>query len=175
MRLVRSRDFVTTPWKNGGGITHEVAREDDADGLLWRLSVAEVARDGAFSLFPGLARILTVIDGPGMRLVGADGAVIAVPPLHPVRFAGDLALDGRLDGGPCRDFNLIHDPRRIDGDLRVVGAGLHREATGVLALAGAVAVGGQPVAPGDFAWTDGAATDCGAGVLALLVTLGPAG
>ncbi|MFT3672511.1 HutD family protein [Aestuariivirga sp.] len=73
MDIIRRSQFQTVPWNNGGGITHEVAREDEDGKLHWRLSLAEVGRDGPFSLFPGLARILTVIDGVGMDLGFAAG------------------------------------------------------------------------------------------------------
>jgi len=42
MDIIRRSQFQTVPWNNGGGITHEVAREDQDGKLLWRLSLAEV-------------------------------------------------------------------------------------------------------------------------------------
>ena len=112
-------DFTTQKWKNGGGVTHEIARAEDSDGLIWRLSLAEVASDGPFSAFPGLERILTVIQGAGLILDTAGGP-IAAHPLDPVRFSGDLPVFGRLIGGTVRDLNLIFDPHRIDGAVRLV-------------------------------------------------------
>ena len=44
---------------------------------MWRLSIAEVDEDGPFSLFEGMARILTVIDGKGMVLESEDGVLDA--------------------------------------------------------------------------------------------------
>ncbi len=93
MDIIRRSQFQTVPWNNGGGITHEVAREDQDGKLLWRLSLAEVGRDGPFSLFPGLARILTVIDGPGMDLISPRGTLVhELPLLRPVYFSGDEEL-----------------------------------------------------------------------------------
>jgi environmental stress-induced protein Ves len=63
MKIIPPSAFVTMPWKNGGGITHEILKQEHGGKLLWRLSIAEVASDGPFSLFPGLSRILTVIEG----------------------------------------------------------------------------------------------------------------
>ena len=71
--IFRQCDLVETPWKNGGGITRNIAKEQDKTGTLWRLSMADVDGDGAFSIFPGLTRILTVIQGDGMVLHGPDG------------------------------------------------------------------------------------------------------
>jgi hypothetical protein len=115
MRIVRKGDFVCQRWKNGGGITYEVAREETDDGaLVWRLSMAEVGADGPFSLFQGLSRVLTVLDGGGMWLEHAGGRIDAAP-LQPVAFSGDLAVHGRLVDGPVRDWNLIFDAARVDG------------------------------------------------------------
>lgn len=122
MRLIPASAFQTQPWKNGGGLTHEIARDDRDGRLLWRLSIAEVASDGPFSAFPGLARILTVIEGAGLRLGTPDGCIDALP-FAPVAFSGDLPVTGRRIGGPVRDLNVIHDPERIAASVRILGAG----------------------------------------------------
>ncbi|MDE2383539.1 MAG: HutD family protein [Alphaproteobacteria bacterium] len=122
MKIIPPSAFVTMPWKNGGGITHEVAKEEEAGRLLWRLSVAEVGSDGPFSAFPGLSRILTVIDGEGLELQAPDGALQALP-LAPVAFSGDTPIISRRFNGPVRDFNVIFDGRRIAASLRVAAAG----------------------------------------------------
>ena len=50
---IPATSYRAMPWKNGQGITHEIAREPAAgDSFLWRLSIAEVAADGDFSLVP---------------------------------------------------------------------------------------------------------------------------
>lgn len=112
MRIIRPEQFQTQPWKNGGGITHEIAREDRDGALLWRLSIAEVASDGPFSAFPGLTRILTVIEGAGLWLDTPQGRLDALP-FRPLRFSGDLPVESRLIAGPIRDFNLIWDATRL--------------------------------------------------------------
>lgn len=109
-------DFSTMPWKNGGGITHEIAREECNGSLLWRLSIAEVASDGAFSLFPGMTRLLAVIDGNGMRLETSEGTIIASP-RAPVRFSGEIPVVGRLVDGFVRDLNFIFDARGLDASM----------------------------------------------------------
>lgn len=124
MHLVPASAFRTQTWKNGGGVTHEIARATEGGHLLWRLSVAEVASDGPFSAFPGLARILTVIEGAGLRLDAPDGCIDALP-FVPVAFAGDLPVTGRRIGGPVRDLNVIHDPERIAASVRILGAAAH--------------------------------------------------
>ena len=109
MRIIRFSELQQTPWKNGGGITREIAVARAGDCLIWRLSIADVGVDGPFSKFNGLQRILTVIAGRGMELISphetlqADYAV-------PVRFDGGWDTQSKLKDGPLRDLNLIYDP-----------------------------------------------------------------
>jgi len=160
MRIVSSDQFRTSRWKNGGGLTHEIAKEEDTLGLVWRLSVAEVASDGPFSSFPGLTRILTVIDGAGLDLVHADGTIKALP-LTPVRFSGALPIEGRLIGGKILDFNAIFDETKVKASVAVLrsGDGFTPEikACGqrvLYCIAGEMQIEGQHVAPGDAAFFD---------------------
>ena len=107
MRVLTPDSFAASAWKNGGGVTREIARDPPDGPWRWRLSIAEVASDGAFSAFPGLSRILTVIEGSGVDLHGSDG-VIAALPLRPVAFArrpaDRCAAGGRPDPRPERDL-----------------------------------------------------------------------
>lgn len=181
MQIIRRAAFTTVPWKNGGGITHEVAKVELDGRLLWRLSLAEVSSDGPFSLFASLARILTVIDGPGMDLLSAGGEVAhAVPPLRPVAFSGDEPLFGKLRGGPCLDFNLIYDPQQFRAVVEVMSAGTlmvpRTDAVreGLLCLAGSVRCGEHSLGRHDFAFVDaGDKAEVLAGSQTLVVTLLP--
>ncbi|GAB4372906.1 MAG: HutD family protein [Kiloniellaceae bacterium] len=110
-RRIPLSDIAATPWKNGGGITREIAAGPPPGagaGWGWRVSLAEVARDGPFSLFPDTDRVIAVIDGPGMDLLRPDGSRLALEPFAPLRFAGEEALDGRLrEGRAVRDLNVM--------------------------------------------------------------------
>jgi uncharacterized protein len=113
--LIRGADLVATPWKNGGGVTREVAAFPPGAGLdafLWRVSVAEVAQAGPFSRFIGIDRTLVLLSGAGMWLDEANGASGAnthalTQPLDIAQFKGDAQIDARLVDGPTRDFNLM--------------------------------------------------------------------
>lgn len=122
-RLLAPADYRRMPWKNGGGVTWEIAvGPPDADlaRFAWRVSVAEIARDGPFSTFPGVDRTLVLLHGDGMRLSG-DGATVDLrTPYEPIRFAGEAALDCALRGGPTRDFNLMVRRAFGSGEVRVV-------------------------------------------------------
>lgn len=97
------------PWKNGLGETIEIARSPDGeslDGFDWRVSVAPVVADGAFSVFPGIDRTIAVIEGAGMALDVAGRSVVLRPGV-PFTYDGGLAVHGRLVDGPVRDINVM--------------------------------------------------------------------
>jgi environmental stress-induced protein Ves len=131
-REIPVSDQVEMPWKNGGGVTREIFRADDAAGLLWRASLADVTKSGPFSLFPGCNRIIAVVEGGPMLLDFEDGEQIRVDLGSPREFSCDRALTGRPEGKPCRDFNLIWRRK----DVAVSGS--------VLSVEGKVAVQTTP-------------------------------
>jgi environmental stress-induced protein Ves len=119
--IVRNSSFKTTPWKNGGGVTHEALRmPPQGDPFRWRISVAEVAASGPFSDFSGYHRSMTLLRGAGLDLKFTDGRRIRLSGV------GDLAeFDGAdaphcdLLAGPCSDLNLIVTRAIADPKLRV--------------------------------------------------------
>lgn len=121
------------PWKNGGGVTRELARVPSAGEFDWRLSVADVATDGPFSAFEGIDRILVLLSGAGMDLHFVDDR--HVERLRPVRdvksFPGEASVHATLVDGPTTDLNLMWRRERWDAgvleavlpvDLEVDGA-----------------------------------------------------
>jgi environmental stress-induced protein Ves len=107
MRHLPAAGYRAMPWKNGGGITREVAVFSEAGDFLWRLSLATVASDGPFSTFPGIDRTLTVLDGPGIELAVQGRAPARLAPLAPFAFPGDAVASARLLGGAITDFNVM--------------------------------------------------------------------
>ncbi len=164
-RLITPEDYVTTLWKNGGGITHEIARSDQEGRLLWRLSVAEVDSDGPFSRFEGLSRILTVITGAGLALHTPAGRLDALP-LTPLAFSGDLPVECVRLSGPVRDLNVIYDATRLTAHVEMrVGpfaqtfqglTALYALADGVTADGVALPVGACAIGDGSLTLADGA-------------------
>ena len=107
MRHLTQADYTRQPWKNGKGTTIELARAEVDGALLWRLSMATVAEDGPFSLFPGIERNLTVLSGPGFHLSG-PGIALDCRPLQPVAFPGDAPVTASgTASGPSDDFNVM--------------------------------------------------------------------
>ncbi|MGH8352202.1 MAG: HutD/Ves family protein [Pseudomonas sp.] len=119
-RLLRAADYPRMPWKNGAGSTLEIARDagDGLEGFGWRLSIADVGESGGFSAFTGYQRIITVLEGAGMRLA-VDGRLSRdLKPLDPFAFDGGSAVHCELLGGAIRDFNLIYAPARFHARLQ---------------------------------------------------------
>jgi environmental stress-induced protein Ves len=166
--------FSTSPWKNGGGVTHEIARHEAKNSWVWRLSIAEVACDGPFSRFDGLSRILTVIEGAGVDLYTPEGMMQARP-LVPIHFSGALAIESRLVDGPVRDLNVIYDPHLIDARVALIAIPCRLEVgpfrTGFLALAGKILIDGKALPLGSFALGNKGMIEIAAGASGLLVTL----
>ncbi|PZR41746.1 HutD/Ves family protein [Paraburkholderia fungorum] len=115
--LIRGADLVAAPWKNGGGVTREVAAFPAGAGLdsfTWRVSIADVAQAGPFSRFAGIDRTLALLSGAGMLLDETDATdahavktYALTRPLDIARFAGEAQIDARLVDGATRDFNLM--------------------------------------------------------------------
>jgi len=111
-RVLRAADHRRMRWKNGGGWTTELAAHpqstSDAAGFDWRISIAEIESDGAFSTFAGCDRWIALLDGIGMELTidGADPLRLDQR-LRFTPFAGEAQTFGRLLSGPVRDFNVI--------------------------------------------------------------------
>ncbi|MCU1694549.1 MAG: hypothetical protein JWR34_612 [Mycobacterium sp.] len=106
--LVRFADCTPEPWANGGGVTRVVAKGrfggDSAD-FDWRLSVADVSTSGAFSKLPGVDRVITLTDGPGLLLT-VDGQDHTLEPFRPLPFAGEASTECQVVE-PTRDFNVM--------------------------------------------------------------------
>ena len=125
MRHLRPEDYRVMPWKNGGGVTTEIAIYPEGTGIsgagfTWRVSIADVAVDGPFSRFPGYDRHIMTIAGNGMKLEAAGcGAIDLSWWFVPQEFSGDWDVEGRLIDGPVRDFNLMVARERAEGTLVV--------------------------------------------------------
>ena len=133
--------LAAQPWKNGGGLTREIATHPPGagfDDFEWRLSVAEVARDGPFSAFPGVDRILVLLRGAGMRLLRDDTVHALDRPGAAFAFGGETPIDAQLVAGPTTDFNVMTRRGRWSAEVAVLDARAHvAHADALLLLSGA--------------------------------------
>jgi uncharacterized protein len=107
--LIRADQVAYVPWRNGAGRTRELLTWP-AGAQPWqlRISLAEVGRDGPFSLYPGIERWFSVIEGAGVRLL-LDGREHRLDSRsEPLRFNGALPVSCTLIDGPTTDLNLMH-------------------------------------------------------------------
>ena len=116
MEIIRYAELKAQPWRNGGGVTRELASHSASTssaespgpdgGWDWRVSIADVSKAGDFSAFPGMDRVLTVVEGELLLLI-VDGAEHPLEKYRPFRFSGDAAAAGALPTGDIRDLNVI--------------------------------------------------------------------
>jgi hypothetical protein len=160
IRVLGPSDYVVQPWANGRGETLELARKWGDGGFLWRISVATVAGDGPFSRFPGIWRSLTVIDGPGFRIVG-EGVDLQAALLRPVGFSGDAMVAACGVTGASRDFNVMV-AGGWTGAVAVHRGADRLDGPGAVYALEAAEVGGAAVAAGHLALSDAAVGVSGA-------------
>ena len=109
IRFLPESGFVAVPWKNGLGTTADIAREPASGAaFVWRLSLATIDREAAFSPYPGHDRTFFVVAGGGVELEFADGeTMVSRRPGEMLRFEGERGCIGRPLAGATRDFNVI--------------------------------------------------------------------
>ncbi len=123
VRLLRAADRTAVPWKNGGGVTREIAAwpaDTGMDDFAWRVSLAEVGSDGPFSAFPDIERTLTMVEGAGMDLTVGGTQRRVDERYAPQDFAGDVPTDCRLLGGPVANFNVMYRRGHVQAETAVV-------------------------------------------------------
>jgi uncharacterized protein len=142
LQIIRKSAFISVPWKNGGGITHEAMRiPETGDTFRWRVSIAHIDSSGPFSDFSGYQRIMVLLRGTGVSLrinAGESRELRSVGQL--VEFDGAGQTYCELLDGPCVDLNLMVAASmpvkarvaRLDAGIAVAAA--HDQATVVFGV-----------------------------------------
>jgi environmental stress-induced protein Ves len=110
IRIQRAAGRAETPWKNGGGVTREVATWPPGAGFAdfdWRISIARVAQGGPFSTFPGVDRELAVLDGTLRLSIEGRADMTVSPGSPPVHFPGDTPCSGDPGAASVTDLNVM--------------------------------------------------------------------
>ena len=153
MRLLRSKEYPTQPWKNGGGLTREIlVVPEDATPFDWRLSLATIETAGPFSSFADCERTLVLVEGGGVTLdFGSHGRTTLRTPGESAVFDGAWPTSCALIDGPSSDLNLIVAKTRARAESRVINLTQSRkidttgwEETLICCLQGEVRVQSEP-------------------------------
>ena len=122
--------FRHTPWKNGGGVTIDVAEAvlpgfapGSWEGMVWRFGRTAIMKPGPFSDLSGFDRAQVLVSGSGLVLETPEGEIDVRQPFRPVRFAGETTIVSRLEAGPVEVVNLLGDRSRVSIDLSCLAAG----------------------------------------------------
>ena len=110
MKILRQADYRTMPWKNGGGETTEIVVSPPAaslDDFDWRISMARVKGDGPFSIFTGIDRTLSILNGQGMNLSIDGAAHTLTQDSAPLPFPADVPTTATLVDGAITDLNVM--------------------------------------------------------------------
>jgi environmental stress-induced protein Ves len=103
------------PWRNGGGITKTLATGNSQ----WRISLAEIERDGPYSRFEGISRTSLVLRGGGVTLRN-DNAVVQLKPFEAIEYDGDAAWKASLIEGPVTALNVMSARGRYRTQVRAI-------------------------------------------------------
>ncbi|HKS54305.1 MAG TPA: HutD family protein [Steroidobacteraceae bacterium] len=119
LRILRNGDYPSRPWKNGGGTTRDIIVSPPGaslDEFDWRLSLAQVDRDGPFSRFDGVDRTLVLLSGE--MLLQEPDRCIGLIRGEPVEFPGERTIEAALNGGSTLDFNVMTRRGRMQHTVR---------------------------------------------------------
>ncbi|MFC7473333.1 HutD family protein [Dankookia sp. GCM10030260] len=177
---IRPRDIAPVPWANGLGTTRVLVAEQ-AGTPLWRISLAEVTTDCAFSHFPGLDRISIKVSGPAAVLTVAGMGVLSLPEDGSLAaYPGEAAA--RCAGpGPVRLLNVMTWRGRATASAALVtldgasGLDTGTDAAFAWCLDGSLACGGAGIGPGEAAHGEAGLVLSGAGRLCLVRLSAPGG
>ena len=121
IELLKSSSYQSGPWKNGKGLTHQIAifpanASILEKNFLWRISTAEVRLADPFSTYPDWDRKLIVWTGEGLLLNGKS-----LIPNTPIGFSGEELIHcDPIGHSPVVDFGIIYKKKYIRAELEVL-------------------------------------------------------
>ncbi|MCU5772947.1 HutD family protein [Erwiniaceae bacterium BAC15a-03b] len=153
MHFYQTQKLPVSKWRNGGGETREIVSfPPDNSEFGWRASIATIAASGDFSRFPGVDRVITLIDGEKVELSGPQQPSHALLLNQPFCFAGEQAISAKLFGNTSLDFNIMTRREQFSAQV-VVSRTAQRSEMGVCwVIAGEWQSGAQRLSRGEGAW-----------------------
>lgn len=156
MRIIRKSEFLEGRWRNGMGVSWDIAcdpADASASDFGWRFAIARIDADVPFSHYPDVDRVFTLIEGQGLDLEFDGGRTLAVDKLFvPHPYACDIDTFCRLHDGPCRALNLFLRRGRWTAAVDILSSPADITHPGpilLFALAGGTTVNGETLAEGD--------------------------
>jgi hypothetical protein len=113
-------------WRNGAGIARDIAVEPAhagmADPFGWRVALAEIEKDGPFSVYEAdIERVITLLDGAGFDLDFAEAPGLGLNEPHvPARFRGNWQTQCRLKDGRCVVINILYDDKAYSVQTHII-------------------------------------------------------
>lgn len=158
MEIIRYSELKPQPWRNGGGVTRELASNPQAasaqdDAWDWRVSIAEISKAGPFSTFVGTDRVLTVIDGE-LLLLNVNGAEQPLEKHRPFRFSGDAPSSATLPTGNVQALNVLTRKGSFKGYTSIIELSKKRAHPVFGGQLGVLLQGQANVSPGGTASSD---------------------
>jgi len=110
LQVLRAADRAAVPWKNGGGITREVAVSPPGSTLAnfdWRVSMAEIAAAGPFSVFAGVDRRMAVLQGRLALFIDGQAPLTLSRESAAVSFPGEVPVFAEPLDSLVTDLNVM--------------------------------------------------------------------
>ncbi len=117
MEIISLSDVPEKPWKNGGGVSWEIAADEESPPA-WRISVASIDRSGPFSDYAGYDRTIVAIDGDPVDL-DVNGRAVSLAQGEPFAFRGEARVTCSVQGS-ARDFNVMTRRDELSHDVEIV-------------------------------------------------------
>ena len=117
MEIIGLKDVPKKPWKNGGGVSWEIAADEELPPA-WRISVALIDRSGPFSDYAGYDRTIVAVDGDPVEL-SVNGRHVVLEHGVPFDFPGEARVECTVNGS-ARDFNVMTRRNVLSHDVEMV-------------------------------------------------------
>jgi uncharacterized protein len=79
----------------------------DLDSFHWRVSMASVSVGGPFSIFPGIDRVLSVLEGELVLTFDGEATLKLTAESEPAAFSGDIAVRAETPSAAVADLNVM--------------------------------------------------------------------
>lgn len=124
IKILRAQNYREGRWPNGLGLSWDIAAappDAGAQEFEWRIALAQIDSSVAFSHYPNVDRIFTLIDGHGLELVFNDHKILKIDKrFEPHEFPGDIKTACVLNNGRCRALNLFTRRGAWEASVRVL-------------------------------------------------------